>query len=137
MIVPRETIELLSYRGKPVGGALAVDFREGAPRGDRGCGLFIHGRDFSAEVAFQFFNTRVLSCNDLIFWPSMRRYRLDTALVWMDMSVANEEMAMLPGMSRTTQEKKSREDLEVHTAECPAKYHEGSGKGPSQSQSSP
>ena len=49
-------------------------------------------------------------------------------------SVANEEMAMLLGMSRGNPETKTRE--EEDTAERPAKYHHGSGKGPSQSQKS-
>ena len=62
--VPRESYDTLTFRGRPVAGVMAVDFRNNQVHDGRGCGLFIDCRDLGIEVTFCCFNTMVLRADD-------------------------------------------------------------------------
>ena len=64
--VPNETIESLAFKGMPVDGVMAVDFRDNIGYRSGGCGLFIDSRDLGVDVTFLRFGTTVLSCEDIL-----------------------------------------------------------------------
>ena len=64
--VPNEAIESLAFKGMPVDGVMAVDFRDNIGYRNGGCGLFIDSRDLGVDVTFHRFGTRVLSCEDIL-----------------------------------------------------------------------
>ena len=64
--VPNEDIESMAFKGRPVDGVMAVDFRDHTGYRSGGCGIFIDSRDLGMEVTFHRFNTRVLSCEDIL-----------------------------------------------------------------------
>ena len=64
--LPREPLDSLAFYGRPVAGAVAVDFRGPATGSTQSCGIFVDCRDLGAAIDFHIFATRVLSCADFV-----------------------------------------------------------------------